>query len=65
MLLRGNWIAYTKHDPNSEVLWWVLILYGLAYDSSPLEYDIFENLSCVTSSERRVGHVMQLDLYVA
>lgn len=48
-----------KHDPNSEVLWWVLILYSLSfYDSSPLEYDVFENLSCALSSERKVEHVM-------
>lgn len=66
VLLRGYWSAYTKHDASSEVPWWVLILYNLSsYDSSPLEYDIFESLSCVISSERRVGHVMQLDLHLA
>lgn len=47
VLLRGYWIAYTKHDPNSEVPWWVLIFHSLAlYDSSLLEYDVFENFGC-------------------
>lgn len=59
MLLRWYWIVYTKDDPNSEVPWWVLILYSLSlYDSSPLEYDVFENLSSALSSERRVERVM-------
>lgn len=66
MLLRGDWIAYTKHDPNSEVPWWVLISCSLSlYDRSLLEWDIFENLSCIIASEGRVGHVMQLDLQLA
>lgn len=66
VLLRGYWIAYTKHDPNSEVPWWVLIFRGLALcDSSILEYDVFENLSCALPSERRVEDVMQLDLHLA
>lgn len=54
VLLRGDWIAYTKHDPNSEVPWWVLISCSLSlYDSSLLEWDIFENLSCIIASERK------------
>lgn len=39
--------------------------YMVCHDCLPLEHDIFENLSCVLSSERRVGHVMQLDLHLA